>query len=94
VFLAVKSLSSEDRAPTLVIVVNFWVTEVISRPLRYFIPKKQNEFKKTVAFPVRNCAAEAALALKSTGTGLVTENATATIYHPVILTNIKVPVDN
>ena len=31
---------------------------------------------------MKNCAAEAALALKSTGTGLGTENATATIYHP------------
>ena len=39
---------------------------------------------KTVAFPVKNCADEAALALKSTGTDLGTKNATATIYHPVL----------
>ena len=38
--------------------------------------------EETVAFPVKNCADEAALALESTGTGLGTENATATIYHP------------
>ena len=40
--------------------------------------------EETVAFPVKNCADEAALALESTGTGLGTENATATIYHPDI----------
>jgi hypothetical protein len=51
-------------------------------PFKIFQSKKLNELKKTVAFSVKNCAAEAALALKSTGTGLGTENATATIYHP------------
>ena len=61
---------------------SFWSTKVISSRFKVFLSQKSWFCFKKQWLSVKNSAADAALALKSTGTGLGTENATATVYHP------------
>ena len=85
-----KHKTHVPNTPTLGLFLSiFWSTKVISSRFKVFLSQKSWFCLKKQWLSVKKSAADAALTLKSTGTGLGTENATATVYHPEVSNDDK-----